>query len=446
MSQSNQDSSAFYFWSANHCEWDISVQRTANGIGGRTPWPYSGSHFGFVNAHVNRESYPKERFVHPPWGPHYCGWGLFPFLGQRFAFIHNKRKLVEFMGRMINTMWPPTLIALYDLLKDNYVVVYQRPTSGLFKSEQDGFSDAVDDITALEEHAAKVGGVLYVMPRLLQAFTAEAAAQGYSSEDVSLNEVQMTIIAEADVHISVQGGPAYMSMLWGKDKSALLVQRKSPELPYEAHKWFDLLSGMRVETTYSEKDLIARTRDLYYTPHLSPEARAAAEAAFHGLETDAHRVAATRLREKCFALTTHSGGGPSRFEVCLFRSAAQVVMSTEEVYMLGYWEDEGSFVPGVAVGSDPTRDVPAGLNFKGGAECEGAKGTFRSSTVFFSCNATRLVPEPVMDAAGEPSMCYYHINVTLPHDLCFGGEPLEGGGAPGMGLGSGGDGTPIVLT
>ncbi len=85
---------------------------------------------------------------------------------------------------MVNTIYPESLTQIYDLLKvrrgcgarlaarrrrltppilalppqDDYVIVYQRPTQGLFKSENDGFQESVDDITTLEAHAAKVGG------------------------------------------------------------------------------------------------------------------------------------------------------------------------------------------------------------------------------------------------------------------------------------------------
>jgi hypothetical protein len=403
------------------------VQRAANGIGGRTPWPYDGLHFGFVNSLIKRHTYPRERFLQPPWGPHYCGWGLFPFLGQRYAFIHNKRKLVEFMGRMVNTIHPPTLTQLYDLLKDHYVVVYQRPTAGLFKSENDGFQESVDDILTLEAHAAKVGGTLYVMPRLLKDFQDAARAAGYSADEVSLNEVQMTIIAEADIHVSVQGGPAYMSMLWGRDKQALLVQRKSPELPNEAHTWFDLISGMTVETTYSDRDLVTRVRDMYHAPLLPPPQRAALAAAFHGAASATPLQAAlmARLREHCLTLLSSSGGGRSRFELCPFRSASQIVFQSEEVYMLGYWEggrDElsgeeiapgGSWLPGE--GGEGA--MPAGMVMDGGKDCEGNPGQARKSVVWLSC-ADPGQAEAQLVEAGEPEMCVYFLNVTLPGDLC----------------------------
>jgi hypothetical protein len=370
-----------------------------------------------------------ERFLQPPWGPHYCGWGLFPFLGQRYAFIHNKRKLVEFMGRMVNTIHPPTLTQLYDLLKDHYVVVYQRPTAGLFKSENDGFQESVEDITILEAHAAKVGGTLYTMPRLLKEFQDAARAGGYSADDVSLNEVQMTIIAEADIHISVQGGPAYMSMLWGREKTALLVQRKSPELPNEAHTWFDLISGMSVETTYSDRDLVVRARDKYYLPLLSPEKRAAVEAGFHGVSLPIHNSLMARLREHCLTLLSSSGGGRSRFELCPFRSASQIVFQSEEVYMLGYWEgghDEstgaaippgGSWMEGVAEGARAGSALPRGMHMGGGKDCEGNPGQPRRAQVWFFC-AQPAPSEPQLLEAGEPEMCVYNLNITLPEDLC----------------------------
>jgi hypothetical protein len=313
------------------------------------------------------------------------------------------------------------------------VVVYQRPTQGLFKSEQDGHQDRVDDITTLEEHAAKVGGTLYVMPRLLKEFQDAAEKAGFGPDEVSLNEIQMTILAEADIHISVQGGPAYMSMLWGAKKTAVLVQRKSPELPNEAHTWFDLISGMSVETTYSDRDLVSRVRDRYYLPLLPPPAAAALVASCHGLDTPPRAALAARLREKCVTLQSSSGGGRARFELCPFRSANQIVYQSEEVYMLGYWEggrDEisggvitpgGSWIEGIAPGSDPALAVPRGQHMGGGKDCEGAPGTPRRTQVWFECppiSAGQV--EHAMVEAGEPSMCVYNVNITLPMDVCFG--------------------------
>jgi hypothetical protein len=385
-----------------------------------------------VNPLVKRDTYPRERFLQAPWGPHFCGWGLFPFLGQRYAFIHNKRKLVEFMGRMVNTIHPPTLTQLYDLLKDHYVVVYQRPTQGLFKSENDGFHESIDDITTLEAHAAKVGGTLYVMPRLLKDFMDAATAMGHTPDDVSLNEVQMTIRAEADVHSSVQGGPAYMSMLWGRDRTALLVQRKSPELPNEAHKWFDLISGMDTETTYSDRDLVIRTRDKYYRPMLSAEAAAKLDAEFHGVKTPAQQRLMRALREMCMTLLASSGGGQSRYELCPFRSASQIVFQSEEVYMLGCWEGgiheiTGEVLPpdgawmegGFADGADPAMEVPRGQTMGGGKLCEALPGTPRRAVVWFHCNATLALEEPVLEATSEPEVCVYHFQVQLPKSVCF---------------------------
>jgi hypothetical protein len=280
------------------------------------------------------------------------------------------------------------------------------------------------------------------MPRLLNDFMATAREMGYSPDDISLNEIQMTILAEADIHISVQGGPAYMSMLWGRDKTALLVQRKSPELPNEAHTWFDLISGMSVETTYTDRDLISRVRDVYHAPLRAPAERAALEAQFHGVRTPGQRRLMVATREKCVKKDTSSGGGQSRYEFCAFRSAAQVVYSSEEVYMLGFWEadgarrdaagapaaPDGAWMDGLAAGSDPAMDVPRGMLMDGGTDCDGARGTPRRVEVFFNCNATQQLEAHELADAGESSMCVYWINISLPHRVCFG--PFGDEGSP----------------
>ena len=151
------------------------------------------------------------------------------------------------------------------------------------------------------------------------------------------------------------------------------------------------------------------------------------------------------IREKCVKKDTSSGGGQSRFEFCAFRSAAQVVYSSEEVYMLGFWEadaakrgadgapapPDGAWMDGLAPGSDPAMGVPRGMLMGGGTDCDGAKGTPRRAEIFFNCDAAAKAETHALQDAGESSMCVYWINVTLPHRVCFG--PFGDEGTPGDG-------------
>ena len=89
--------------------------------------------------------------------------------------------------------------------------------------------------------------------------------------------------------------------------------------------------------------------------------------------------------------------------------------------MLGFWEGgvheiTGETLPpdgawmegGAADGSDPEMEVPRGQTMGGGKICEALPDTPRRTVVWFHCNATLALEEPVL----EPSQITY----TVPLD------------------------------
>ena len=95
--------------------------------------------------------------------------------------------------------------------------------------------------------------------------------------------------------------------------------------------------------------------------------------------------------------------------------------------MLGYWEgghDElsGAYIaPGGSwvEGEGGAGAHPRGMRMGGGKDCEGNPGQPRRAQVWFSCVDPKQA-EPELVEAGEPDMCVYNLNVTLPGDLCAG--------------------------
>ena len=83
-----------------------------------------------------------------------------------------------------------------------------------------------------------------------------------SPHPISFNTILLTALADADGVIAVQGGPAYLSLLWGQGKHVLLFQLKGAEVDTEAVRWFHLLSGAdSVRSTNSTSELLLLARD-----------------------------------------------------------------------------------------------------------------------------------------------------------------------------------------
>lgn len=266
----------YWFFSPLHCERPGS--RNSHSLAGSgTPWPHDASNVMLINTLVTPAAFPLPGWRMPPYHAHYCGWGLTAFSGRRYAFVYNKRNTVEWGAAPVNFLGPAVLAALYDALTNaGWVMLYHRAVPGLFASEPGGFANDTADMVELAAHAAsrhgdaavQPGGAqrLVLLPELLLAIRhaysgryppANRSAHGGPPE-VSVNAVQMALLADADMYVAVQGGPAYLSLLWGPGKRVLLLQKKGNEVGGRAERWFHLLSGAPpVFSTREEGELVA---------------------------------------------------------------------------------------------------------------------------------------------------------------------------------------------
>ena len=251
-------SAAFYFFSPQHCE-NVKAGRAFQPLNDdfESPWPHSTAHYTISNALVTRDTFRliSDRWRLPPFYGHYCGSGLFRWASKPHVVIFNKRPMKEWGAEPVNVISNSQLLQLYDLLSPRYVVVYLRPPSGLVTEDQDVRS-VRDDLEALRQHAAgkhgpSAGEHLVIFNDFLDDLIESAAQLGDSGSGgasggfaaVNPHEVMMSMMSEADGFIATQGGPAYLSLVWGQGKKAVLLEAKGMEANLGAMKWYADITG-----------------------------------------------------------------------------------------------------------------------------------------------------------------------------------------------------------
>ena len=280
------DSRPFWFFSRRHCEAAERIQRRWVGFGDTmdTPWPHRGKYIKLANVIVEREVWNSTgvmpRWRMPPFAAHYCGWGLTPFSGRRYIVIYNKR--YGYDAVFPNFINATTLVRLFDMLSPHYVIVYHRTISGFFGSERSGYSESMEDFEALTTRAEELYGPtatvdgepgqrLVLMTRFMLRMRQEALKQGDNHADAdgdsvsgseqpgtffSMNELQLSILADADGYISVLGGPAYLNLLWGPGRPVVLLEEDGTEVSVNSRVWYDLLSGANATSVRDNEALV----------------------------------------------------------------------------------------------------------------------------------------------------------------------------------------------
>ena len=286
-SGSMADSAPFYLSSPRHCERLGGEQRewqSTHGFG--SPWPGGG---GLIPAQAPR--FPIAGWSMPPFRAVFCGWGLLPpaFSARGYVVVANKKNTLEWGQAPVNFSADAELASIFDAVADAGLgLVYNRATPSLFASERAGFAgEDESDFAALRgraearfgPRAAELGAAeqrLLLLPELIAALAGAAAAGAAAASEAaasaeaaavryyfSPNAVQLAVLADARGYVAVQGGPSYLSLLWGAGRRVLLLQRKGNEVTADAARWFPRLSGMGVESVADGAallDLVRRER------------------------------------------------------------------------------------------------------------------------------------------------------------------------------------------
>jgi hypothetical protein len=281
-SGSMDDSAPFYVSSPRHCERLGGEQREwQNTLDFGSPWPGGG---GLIPAQAPR--FPIAGWAAPPFRAVFCGSGLLPpaFAARGFVVVFNKKNTFEWGQAPVNFIADAELASIFDAVADTGLgLVYNRATPSLFASERTGFAgEDESDFAALRARAearfgpwaAENGAAeqrLLLLPELIAQMAAaaeaeaastgaDAGAEAPSRYPFSPNAVQLAVLADARGYVAVQGGPSYLTLLWGAGRRVLLLQRKGNEVTTGAAAWFPHISGMSVDSVDTGEALVELVR------------------------------------------------------------------------------------------------------------------------------------------------------------------------------------------
>jgi hypothetical protein len=139
-------------------------------------------------------------------------------------------------------------------------------------ADDSGDEDEGGDGTDAGDRGDESGGPRHLQRRLAlsQAGAAPAAAATQSQRSpqrrprrLSINELQLSVLADADGHVAVQGGPSYLSLIWGARRPVLLYQVGGREVALNATAWFPHISGSVVRTARNVPALLAGAAELF---------------------------------------------------------------------------------------------------------------------------------------------------------------------------------------
>lgn len=148
----------------------------------------------------------------------------------------------EWGGGPINYIDLNTLGSLFDLLKDDYQIIYNRPNI---------FNIVGDDsrIHVLGDYdfiRFKYGSKVILIQDLL-------------TKDISYNNLQMMLFANTDKFISVQGGTSVLSSYFGGTN--IVYAKTGPELEGAYDTWYRDLSGCDIKVVSNNEDLISKVKE-----------------------------------------------------------------------------------------------------------------------------------------------------------------------------------------
>ena len=128
----------------------------------------------------------------------------------------------------------------------------------------DAVHDDIDDLWAhaqSRDGAAGAGKKLVLFSRHLADMQRVASEAG---ERVNAHELLLTVLADADGIVATQGGPTYLSLIWGPHKRVVTMEIKGLESMINAVQWYPQLSNTsRVESARNPQALLTAVRAMF---------------------------------------------------------------------------------------------------------------------------------------------------------------------------------------
>ena len=233
---STADTRCFYYFSPDHTE--VAVDRSYVPI---TEYPV-----GEIGTRsFDRVTFPEvldtSRWFPPPYREVYGDDGRFQW-SKPPVIICNKASTEAYMGAgtASNYLDPELLVAVVELLRDRYTVIYNRPRSEDIVGDHDPIRD-IGDVEALARSCPDV-----VMIQDLHT----------EHPDLTFNELQLRLFSTCRHFVSVLGGASYLASYFGGTN--VVYARRGWEVDCHAFdNWFDRFSGARVVAASTPNELVA---------------------------------------------------------------------------------------------------------------------------------------------------------------------------------------------
>lgn len=173
---------------------------------------------------------------------------------QRAQAGEDRGRLVllpEFLGAM----------AAAERLEDYERLSAKGPTPGTAAGDGQSVPGQRCSIIAAMNHSISVPDEH--SRRLAGSASSKQAHPSGQRRRVSVNELQLSVLADADGHIAVQGGPAYLSLLWGEGRPVLLYQAHGREVAFNSTAYFHHFTGSPVRSERSVPALVDAAREIF---------------------------------------------------------------------------------------------------------------------------------------------------------------------------------------
>lgn len=209
------DSKPMYYFSTNHEE-KYKCRTIDNNAAGLNDLPNNWIHHNPNAINPGPGVLDFTKWIMPPFKTHYAN-NEYRF-NKPILIISNKYSY-EWNAPPVNYLDVPTLIRLFELLTGKYTVIYKRPKSYDYISDENE-SVSIGDIT----------GIYNSKPLNDYSLCKEFGVIDFNDlrkmSGLSYNEFQFRLFANCANFISVQGGNSHICSLFGKKNVNYIVKGK----------------------------------------------------------------------------------------------------------------------------------------------------------------------------------------------------------------------------
>lgn len=191
----------------------------------------------------------------PPFKQHYKNK---TFVYEKPLFIVSNKYAIEWGHEPVNYLDIETLYHIFDYLKDEYTVVYKRPSLGDYVPDQ-------NEMNPVGDIQAEVNGEVitdYDLARSMGVIVYQDLLKEHP--EMTFNELQFKLFANCDYYISVQGGNSHICALFGKLNINYIVEGKELRDGYfDKDTWYYRMNKCETIPVSTYMDLIHKMKELY---------------------------------------------------------------------------------------------------------------------------------------------------------------------------------------